>query len=328
MLFGISTTVSVAVQFLTGSPATGKTGISGTFTTKVYDVTGAGQIAGGNITVTEVDATNQPGVYRVTVASGATGSTGAYIGNIHSSDGTVLQQDVGFMFWCYPWINALPAVAPAGVGGLPTVDANNAVKVQSGTAANQISLSSGLVALTAGEHTGIAADVLNAAAASYNTAATIGAKINAAGSAGDPWGTTYPGAYTSGQFGGIIALMKAKMDAITTTVVTVSAPTPATGNFRTEQGTDCKAADGTAITWGPIALGYNPVGATITFQSAGLSITVTATAVTGGYSFSMDLTRTQNALAAGSYAFKIFVALASTDVECPIAGMWTVQKSA
>jgi hypothetical protein len=66
-------------------------------------------------------------------------------------------------------VNSLPNANPGANGGLPTVDANNAVKLQSGTGANQISLSSGAVtvgtnndktgyALTAGEHTNIASD--------------------------------------------------------------------------------------------------------------------------------------------------------------------------
>lgn len=49
---------------------------------------------------------------------------------------------------------ALPAVLPGASGGLPTTDANNAVKVQSGTGTNQINLSSGNVMLTATTHTG------------------------------------------------------------------------------------------------------------------------------------------------------------------------------
>lgn len=46
--------------------------------------------------------------------------------------------------------------------------------------------------------------VLGATAASWNTAGTIGAKINAAGSAGDPWATLLPGSYASGTAGNII----------------------------------------------------------------------------------------------------------------------------
>src|SRR5262249_42881877 len=54
------------------------------------------------------------------------------------------------------------------------------------------------------EHANIAGDVLNATASSYNTAGTIGARINSAGSAGDPWSTQIPGAYPAGSAGYIV----------------------------------------------------------------------------------------------------------------------------
>lgn len=47
--------------------------------------------------------------------------------------------------------------------------------------------------------------VLDVAAASHNTAGTIGAKINSAASAGDPWSTSEPGSYVSGTFGYLVA---------------------------------------------------------------------------------------------------------------------------
>jgi hypothetical protein len=56
--------------------------------------------------------------------------------------------------------------------------------------------------------------VLNATATSYNTAGSIGNKINAAASAGDPWSTTLPGSYTSGQAGNVVAACKTALDAI------------------------------------------------------------------------------------------------------------------
>lgn len=59
-------------------------------------------------------------------------------------------------------------------------------------------------ALTSAEHTAIGADVLDVSAAAHNTAGTIGAKINSAASAGDPWATALPGSYTSGQAGNIV----------------------------------------------------------------------------------------------------------------------------
>jgi hypothetical protein len=51
----------------------------------------------------------------------------------------------------------------------------------------------------------LAAAVWNALAASFNTAGTMGNKMNAAGSAGDPWSTILPGSYTGSQAGAIVA---------------------------------------------------------------------------------------------------------------------------
>lgn len=46
--------------------------------------------------------------------------------------------------------------------------------------------------------------VLGATASSWNTAGTIGAKINSAGNAGDPWATALPGSYAVGTAGNIV----------------------------------------------------------------------------------------------------------------------------
>lgn len=51
-------------------------------------------------------------------------------------------------------VGRIPNAAAGANGGLPTVDANNAVKIQSGTGANQISLAAGLVTLAGVTHTG------------------------------------------------------------------------------------------------------------------------------------------------------------------------------
>jgi hypothetical protein len=51
----------------------------------------------------------------------------------------------------------------------------------------------------------IAAAVWNSIAASFNTAGTMGNKMNSAASAGDPWGTVLPGSYLSTEAGGILA---------------------------------------------------------------------------------------------------------------------------
>lgn len=50
----------------------------------------------------------------------------------------------------------------------------------------------------------LAAAVWEALAADFNTSGTMGEKLNAASSAGDPWGTALPGSYADGTAGDIV----------------------------------------------------------------------------------------------------------------------------
>lgn len=50
----------------------------------------------------------------------------------------------------------------------------------------------------------VADAIWNALAASYNTAGTMGAKLNSASAAGDPWTAPLPGSYADGEAGNII----------------------------------------------------------------------------------------------------------------------------
>lgn len=56
--------------------------------------------------------------------------------------------------------------------------------------------------------------VWNAIAADFNTAGTMGNKLNAAGSSGDPWSTDLPGAYTADQAGYLLLAYLKKIKAI------------------------------------------------------------------------------------------------------------------
>lgn len=58
----------------------------------------------------------------------------------------------------------------------------------------------------------LAAAVWNSIAASFNTAGTMGNKMNSAASAGDPWSTPLPGAYLSTEAGGILAQIQTLVD--------------------------------------------------------------------------------------------------------------------
>lgn len=56
--------------------------------------------------------------------------------------------------------------------------------------------------------TSVAAEVWNTVAAAFNTAGTMGNKMNSAASAGDPWTTALPGAYGAGSAGQIIGSLQ------------------------------------------------------------------------------------------------------------------------
>lgn len=58
----------------------------------------------------------------------------------------------------------------------------------------------------------LAAAVWNSIAASFNTAGTMGAKLNSAASAGDPWSTALPGGYANDEAGAILAQIQGLVD--------------------------------------------------------------------------------------------------------------------
>jgi hypothetical protein len=102
----------------------------------------------------EKDATNMPGVYELGIpdAALASGSETAVIMLKGATNMAPCVLEIQLVAYdpqdsVRAGLTALPNAAAAATGGLPTVDANDAVKVQSGTGANQISLSSGLVGL-------------------------------------------------------------------------------------------------------------------------------------------------------------------------------------
>lgn len=178
------------------SPATGKT------VAIVISKNGAsfGNPSGGATNATEI----ANGWYYVDLTTTDTGTTGPLIvrGTASGTD------DVEIAFVVADAHNGgfdgVPSATAGASGGVPTVDSNNAVKVQSGTGANQISLSSGKVSLVSGDMTTIAADVWDVTLSGHTTSGTTGAALNSASSSGsDPWLTNLSG-YASGTAGYII----------------------------------------------------------------------------------------------------------------------------
>lgn len=85
----------------------------------------------------------------------------------------------------------------------------------------------------------LAAAVWNAVAASFNTAGTMGAKMNSAASAGDPWSTALPGAYADGEAGKILAQIQTLVDELHRLQgLDAAAPVTITPTSRTATGID------------------------------------------------------------------------------------------
>jgi hypothetical protein len=82
----------------------------------------------------------------------------------------------------------------------------------SGTFKGNASLSADISSSSTLSPENLAAAVWNSIAASFNTAGTMGAKLNAASAAGDPWGAALPGSYLSTEAGGILYQIQTLVD--------------------------------------------------------------------------------------------------------------------
>ena len=82
----------------------------------------------------------------------------------------------------------------------------------SGTFFGTASLSADISSSSTLSPENLAAAVWNSIAASFNTAGTMGNKMNSAASAGDPWATTLPASYLSTEAGGILAQIQTLVD--------------------------------------------------------------------------------------------------------------------
>lgn len=130
----------------------------------------------------EVDATNMPGIYRLDLpdAAVATGAQSVVI-TVKGASGMVqVSKEIRLVAYdpddaTRLGLSALPNAAAGANGGLPTVDAANAVKVQSGTGANQIDLSSGAVKLQPDQAVNV-----TKVAGTTQTARDLGAQLDVA----------------------------------------------------------------------------------------------------------------------------------------------------
>jgi hypothetical protein len=87
---------------------------------------------------------------------------------------------------------------------------SNSLNLTSGAVVG--SLNADITSLSELSPESLASSVWRALASQFNDAGTMGAKLNSASAAGDPWGATLPGAYLSTEAGGILAKIQLLVD--------------------------------------------------------------------------------------------------------------------
>lgn len=178
-----------------------------------------------------------------------------------------------------------------------------------------------------------AADIADAvwdeATAGHATAGSTGAALTAAGNAGDPWAAVLPGAYTGNQAGAQLPAIKAKTDTLTSTSITVTSPVVDASNVQIVRGDDYKNADGRALFAGTtFANAPSLSGGTVTLKvQRGATPFTKAGVVTGAATCYVELTTAETAaLPTGKPRFDLEAALANSDIVTIAQGTLEVLK--
>jgi hypothetical protein len=218
-------------------------------------------------------------------------------------------------------------VGPTGSGTAQTArDMGASVLLSNGTGTGQVKLSSGYVApnwadvgsptttlnlsgttlkavtdavtvgtnndktgygLTAGEHTAIADELWDEVLSGHLTSGTTGAALNAAASAGDPWATALPGAYSSGQAGNIVG---ANLNATVTSRAVAGDAMALTSGERTTL---------TGVLWAALTTGLTTVGSIGKLLVDRIDAAITSRLVSGTVTVGTNNDKTGYALSSG-----------------------------
>lgn len=204
----------------------------------------------------EISSANMPGLYQLGIPDAALASGSKYV--IIMLKGAANMAPVVLEIELTAWDNmdatrgglsALPNANAAANGGLPTVDANNAVKVQSGTGSNQISLSSGLVTLAGVTHTGAViptVTTVNGLASGVITATSIAADAITAAKIAD--GAIDAATFAAGAINAAAIAADAITDAKVASDVTIASVTGAVGSVTGNVGGNVVGSVGSVTT--------------------------------------------------------------------------------
>lgn len=278
-----------------------------------------------------VDGTNMPGLYQLGIPDAAL-ATGANSVVIYLKGATNMVQTLAEIelvdYDPYDSVRlgltAMPNAAAAASGGLPTVDASNAVKVQSGTGANQISLSSGLVTLAGVTHTGAViptvTNLTNAPTAGDLTAA-MKTSVEAA-----VWDATRASHVAAGSFGqgaasvqgnvtGSVGSVTGAVGSVAGAVGSVTAGVTVTTN-NDKTGYALSAA-GVQAVWDALTAALTTVGSIGKLLVDNVNATISSRLATAGYTAPLD--------AAGTRAA---VGLAAANLDTQLAALPTATENA
>lgn len=170
----------------------------------------AGGMASHNRCTVSVGATGDGALGRnmqatATVSIDATALGGLIAGGVGTATITITASGDIVATIGAPGTATISVIGSADVGALGWLDGLAQVSIDGSLVAYAIGHMSGTTEdLTGLTPASVASAVWAAIATDHNEAGTMGAKLNAASSAGDPWGTALPGSYPAGSAGAIV----------------------------------------------------------------------------------------------------------------------------
>lgn len=175
----------------------------------------------------------------------------------------------------------------------------------------------------------VADAVWDEAISGHLTAGTTGAKLNSAAAAGDPWSTALPGSYASGEAGNILAAIKTKTDVISGSSITVTSPIVEGADITIVRGDDYANADGRALfatTTFSNAPSLTGGSVTLKVQTGATTTFSKAGVVTGAAACYVELTDAETAALTGKRSYDLEATLSNGDVVTIAQGKLEVLK--
>jgi hypothetical protein len=188
-----STAVNITVVMIDSSDhVSGKTGL----TLTIYASKAAGTPGAITPTVTELDSTHCPGLYKLALTTSHTDTIGEL--QLHVTSSGADPTDVSHQI-----VLDLPGVAQTG-DSYARLGAPAGASVSADIAANYSRIGAPVGASISADIAANPGKAWDVTLSSHLTSGSTGQALNAAGASGDPWVSSLPGSYSSGQAGYII----------------------------------------------------------------------------------------------------------------------------